>query len=126
MSLANKFEKDYPLETPEGVYALFMDFFHVKASAYDKSDFDAIDLLIDFEMAYAKITKTKRQEQAINYVFSKDLTQREAAERMDVSQQAVQQLIWNIVNKVAKQYRSDIYSARGRLRNDSRSRTFKR
>ncbi|WP_163530953.1 sigma factor-like helix-turn-helix DNA-binding protein [Halobacillus ihumii] len=109
----SKFEKEYPLETPSGVYALFEDYFYVKVSAYDKSDFDAIDLLIDFEIAFNQIGTTLRQREAIYYVFVKDLTQREAAEKMGITQQAVHQLVWNVINKVSAQYRSDMYGVQG-------------
>ncbi|GEK57161.1 hypothetical protein CHL76_02380 [Marinococcus halophilus] len=109
----SKFEKDYPLETPEGVYALFVDYDHVKSSAYDKTDFDAVDLLIDFDKACSKVCKTERQGTAIYLVFTKHLTQREAAERMGISQQAIHQLIWNVINKVSQYYRSSMHSVNG-------------
>jgi RNA polymerase sigma factor (sigma-70 family) len=109
----HRIETEYPIETPQGVNALLSNIHHVRSAAIDKGDFDAINLLIDFEIAYSKINVTPRQRQAIQLVYFADLTQREAGEIMGISQQAVQQLIQSVVNKIAEQYAKDLNGAKG-------------
>jgi RNA polymerase sigma factor (sigma-70 family) len=104
----HKLETEYPLETPQGVNAFLSNIHYIRSSAYDKGDYDAINMLIDFELAYSKITTTARQREAIQLVFFADLTQREAGEIMGISQQAVQQLIHAVVTKIAEQYAKDL------------------
>lgn len=104
----SKLETEYPLETVYGVNAFLADFHHIQAAAYDKGDFDAVNLIVDFQTVSRKVEPTPRQKEALHYVFDLDLTQREAGERMGISQQAVQQLISVYVEKVAKQYASDL------------------
>jgi RNA polymerase sigma factor (sigma-70 family) len=109
----HRIETEYPIETPQGVNALLSNIHHVRSSAIDKGDFDAINLLIDFEIAYSRINVTPRQRQAIQLVYFADLTQREAGEIMGISQQAVQQLIQSVVNKIAEQYAKDLNDVKG-------------
>ncbi|WP_427036542.1 sigma factor-like helix-turn-helix DNA-binding protein [Cytobacillus pseudoceanisediminis] len=104
----HKLETEYPLETPQGVNAFLSNIHYIRSSAYDKGDYDAINMLVDFEIAYSKITTTARQREAIQLVFFADLTQREAGEIMGISQQAVQQLIHAVVTKIAEQYAKDL------------------
>lgn len=103
-----RLETEYPLDTPQGVNALLSNYHYVRSAAIDKGDFDAINMLIDFEIAYSKIKVTRRQKRAMQLVYFADLTQKEAGAIMGVSQQAVQQLLNNVVNKIAEQYRQDL------------------
>lgn len=113
-----RLENEYPLDTPQGVNALLSNIHYIRCAAIDKGDFDAINLLIDFEIAYSKIEITKRQRQAIMLVYFADLTQKEAGDFMGISQQAVQQLIQNVVKKVAEQYRKDLEQIEGKTHGD--------
>jgi predicted DNA-binding protein (UPF0251 family) len=109
----HKLEVEFPLETPQGVNAFLSNIHHVRSAAIDKGDYDAINLLIDFDIAYSKINVTPRQKQAIQLVFFADLTQREAGEIMGISQQAVQQLINSVINKISEQYAKDLNDVKG-------------
>lgn len=109
----HKLEFEYPLETPQGVNAFLSNIHHIRSSAIDKGDFDAIILLVDFEIAYSKINVTARQREAVQLVFFADLTQREAGEIMGISQQAVQQLLHSVVVKISEQYGRDLNGVRG-------------
>ena len=105
--------QEYALETPNGVYALLSNIHYVRSAAVDKSDFDAINLLLDLDIARNKVAASTRQSEAMDYVFEEGLTQREAADRMGISQQAVQQLVWAVINRIAEQYKADLNEVEG-------------
>lgn len=114
----HRLENEYPLETPKGVNAFLSNIHHIRSSAVDKGDYDAINMLIDFELAYSRIDITSRQREAVQYVFFADLTQREAGEIMGISQQAVQQLVQSVVLKIAEQYAKDLSGINGGIQYD--------
>jgi len=109
-----RLETEYPLQSPQGVNAFLSNYHHIRSSAYYKSDYDALNMLIDFEIAFSKVTITDRQRQAVLLVYWHDLTQREAGEFMGISQQAVQQLINAVITKIANQYAADLKGANDR------------
>lgn len=111
--------KGYSLENPKGVAAFLANYHHIRTSAYVKSDFDALVMLIDFETAFSEIDITKRQKQAISLVYWEDLTQREAGERLGISQQAVQQMLNAVITKIAdncKTKKQKVDARRGRFK----------
>lgn len=108
-----RLEAEYPLETEQGVNAFLSNYHHIRSSAIDKGDYDAIILMVDFEIAFSKISITDRQREAVNLVFFKDLTQREAGNIMGITQQAVQQLTHAVVKKIANQYTQDLQDVQG-------------
>lgn len=110
-----------PLETPQGVNAFLANLSFIKSAAYDKSDFDAMNMLVDFETAFAKVKMTKRQKQAVELVHFKNLTQKEAGAIMGISQQAVGQLIQAVATKISEQYTNDLIVKEGGNDNDERT-----
>ena len=96
--------KVYALETEKGVYALLSNIHYVRALRFARSDYDACNILIDFLLAYESADLTPRQKDALALVYERDITQKEAAEYMGASQQAVQQHIKAAVRKIAETY----------------------
>lgn len=123
MSTANKrnFEIEYSLEKPEGVNAFLSNLHHIRAAGFDKGDYNAIILLVDFEIAFSRVKITERQRQALHFVFFRDLTQRETGQIMGISQQAVHQLINAVVVKISEQYERDLNSVEGGRSNEQTS-----
>ncbi len=103
----NALEAKYPLNTPEGVFALLSNIHRVANDRLYKSDFDAVDLILDLYFTSRKVTLTGRQAEAVHLIFIKDLTQTQAAHKMGISQQAVQQHLWAAVRRIAKKYRQE-------------------
>lgn len=108
-SKEQRLETEYPLESPHGVFALLSNIHHVRNSAIEKSDYDAIILLIDFEIAYSKVKLTERQKEVFNIVFMKGYTQQEAATKLGIARQTVHQIVWNVVHKISQQYAQDLH-----------------
>lgn len=69
--------------------------------------FGSSDILADFYNLVSKTKLTKRQKEAIYFVYDMQLTQKEASEMMGISQQAVQQHIKGAVIKIADTYRGN-------------------
>jgi DNA-directed RNA polymerase specialized sigma subunit len=69
-----------------------------------KGDTDAICILLDLNNAIEHAGLTNRQREALYYVYIEDLTQKDAGERMGVTQQAVKIYADNAVDKLAKVY----------------------
>lgn len=95
----------YTLESEKGVYALLANIHHVRALRFARSDYDACNILLDYLLAYENADLTEKQKEALDLVYEKDLTQKEAAERMGATQQAVQQHIKAAVKKIAETYK---------------------
>lgn len=101
-------EKEYPLDTPEGVEALLKNFHKVAISRYELGDYDACNLILDFFTALGKCKFTPRQIQSLTFVYFLDYSQREAAEIMGCSPQSTQQHVRAAITKIAKQYARDL------------------
>ena len=98
------YETEFPLESVQGVIALMSNIHYVKVAAYTNGDYDALNLLVDYNEAFQAANITKRQKEALNLVFEKDLTQREAGELLGISQQAVQQLINSVAVRISEYF----------------------
>ena len=61
--------------------------------------------MIDLHTAIDKARLSRRQAEAVAFVYGLDLTQSEAAEVMDVTQQAVAKYIDEAARKIATVYR---------------------
>lgn len=95
---------NFSLETPKGAASLMSNLYYLKSAAYDKSDFNAVDILIDFKSIFEKVKFTKRQKQALDLVFFKGYTQTEAGQKLGISQQAVAQTIKASTQKISDKY----------------------
>lgn len=96
-----RWNDNYPLDKPYGVYALFSNIHYIREMRFLKGDFDACILLIDLDIAIAEADLTKRQREVLYWVFEKDLTQQEVAAKLGISQQAVSDHINSAIRKIA-------------------------
>ncbi|GEM_PF-2646900 len=69
-----------------------------------KGDTSACDLLLDLDGAMCLAALTSRQAEAISYVYDQGCTQAGAAWHMNISQQAVRQLLHAACRKIAMIY----------------------
>jgi RNA polymerase sigma factor (sigma-70 family) len=113
----HRFKDLFPLETPQGVTALLQNYSYVKSAALDRSDFDAINLIIDFERVFERVSLTSRQKEAIRLVYEEEMTQKEAGETLGISQQAVGQLLQAVAKKLAEEFEKDYLRTKGGIKN---------
>lgn len=99
-----RYEVTYALTKPSGVKKLLRDRHRIGARRF-RGDTAASDILIDLHTAIDKARLSRRQAEAVAFVYGLDLTQSEAAEVMDVTQQAVAKYIDEAVRKIAAVYR---------------------
>ncbi|GIQ70912.1 sigma factor-like helix-turn-helix DNA-binding protein [Xylanibacillus composti] len=69
-----------------------------------KGDTSACDVLLDLDGAMTMAALTNRQAEAIFYVFDRGCTQASAARHMNITQQAVRQLLLAACRKIAMIY----------------------
>lgn len=69
--------------------------FHEISSRRYAGDYGACDALIDLQTAISRARLTRRQTQAISYVYGDGLTQAEAAERLGVRQNTLSEVLAN-------------------------------
>lgn len=93
----------YVLNDSAGVKALLRDR-HKLASRRFSGDMAASDIIIDLHSAMNTAGLTERQTEAIALVYGMDLTQKDAAAIMGVTQQAVDQAIEGAADKIARIY----------------------
>lgn len=91
----------FPVDTVKGILALLNNVHHVRELRY-WGDYDASNLLLDLEHSMTRAKLTRRQRQVLDLVYEEDLTQTEAARRLGVSQQAVNDHILSAARKIAK------------------------
>ncbi|MMZ45490.1 Sigma-70, region 4 [compost metagenome] len=94
----------YALNDAAGVRSLLRDR-HRISSARFRGDTAASDILIDLHSAINSAGLTERQTEAIAWVYGVDLTQKEAAAIMGITQQAVAKMADEAVAKMAAVYR---------------------
>ncbi|MFS0786060.1 sigma factor-like helix-turn-helix DNA-binding protein [Shouchella sp. 1P09AA] len=97
-----RFEERYgTLSTARQIQFLLKDV-HVLQSRVLNDDFTACDIFIDLNEAIEKASLTKRQRDALYYVYICDYTQVEAAEKMGVAQQNIRELIKRSTERIAE------------------------
>ncbi len=101
---ARQYEVTYGLTTAAGVKKLLRDRHAIGERRY-AGDTAASDILLDLNAAIDKARLSRRQAEALAFVYGVDLTQERAAEVMAVSQQAVAKFIDEAARKIAGVYR---------------------
>lgn len=101
---SRKYTESYALNTAKGVEKLLRDR-HRIASRRFNGDYAASDILIDLNDAIDRAKLSRRQAEAVTYLYGCDLTQTEAATEMNVTQQAVQQFNTEACRKIARIFR---------------------
>src|SRR5690625_3788276 len=77
----------YALDSPTGVRKLLRDYYALIERQY-LGDYDATVILVDLAEAIERARLTRRQRQALYYVYMRDLTQEKAAEEIGLSGKA--------------------------------------
>ncbi|MDP5273210.1 sigma factor-like helix-turn-helix DNA-binding protein [Chengkuizengella axinellae] len=83
---------------------LLQDHHHIAERRY-KGDMAASDMLMDLQTAVQLAMLTRRQAEALRLVYVYQMKQKEAAVKMDVTQQAVEQFINGACNRIAGVYK---------------------
>lgn len=107
---ARSYEVKYALNSAAGVKALLRDR-HRIGSARFRGDTAASDILIDLHSAIYNAGLTERQTEAIAWVYGADITQKDTAEIMGITRQAVALLADEAAGKIAEVYRKWEYGA---------------
>lgn len=88
------YEAMYPLDNPYGVRALFEDYHKLWGRVYDRGDYDALIVILDFMGALDSVSLTKKQREALFYVYMIGMKQEDAAKQLGyASHRAVGRLI---------------------------------
>jgi RNA polymerase sigma factor (sigma-70 family) len=96
-----RLETLYPLDTSEGVRALLDNIHHVREQRFTRGDYDAANLLLDFERSKAGANLTLRQKEVMALSFEQDLKQEDVAQLLGISQQGVSDHINSAIKKIA-------------------------
>ena len=88
------------MTTEQGITAIFENMHYLRAAAYE-GDIDALVMIADIETAMEATKVSDRQRQAFELVILIGMTRQEAADIMEISQQAVSRLIRTLAKNVA-------------------------
>lgn len=94
----------HPLGTVKGVHQFLLTKPELELDVKYKGDISALDLILDFEEAYKKIDLSENQKNIIKLVYNFGLNQKDAGEKMGISQQAVQKNIKNLTLKISEYF----------------------
>lgn len=83
------------------VRKLLTDYYEVYERQFIYGDYGAVDELIDLTYAIGKAELTDRQREALRLVYVEQLTQAEAAEKVQCSQPAVNYRVEGAIKKIA-------------------------
>lgn len=96
-----RLEDAYPLDRGYGVYALLYHLHYIREMRFTRGDYDASNLLLDFCQSLEEAKLTERQRRVLFYVFILDMTQKDAAHLLQISQQAVSDHVYSAIAKIA-------------------------
>lgn len=88
--------------TRKKVRSLLNNYHEIKERRYNKADYNAVVEIADLERAIKEADLTNRQREALRLVYFERLTQKEAAQIMNVSRPAVSQFISAVITKIAR------------------------
>ncbi|WP_176759039.1 sigma factor-like helix-turn-helix DNA-binding protein [Alkaliphilus peptidifermentans] len=104
----------FKMDTSKELQGVLSNINQLSSLRYTSSGYDASDILIDYLRAYEKAGLTEKQEKIINLVYKREYTQKEAAEILGCSQQAVQQHIKASFKKIVEAYKGDLPGEQGK------------
>lgn len=91
----------YPITTQFGVNNILRDIHDLREKRFAGTDTTFLScILIDFERMVNRVPLTKKQREALYYHYELDMTQKEVAEQMGISQQGVSKHIDNAIAKI--------------------------
>lgn len=99
-----KYEIKYALNDKEGVSALLKDAHRLRERRFHAGDYSASDILIDLQTAVGRAGLTKRQREALYWVYEQDLTQKDAAAEMGIAQKNVSEALDRALERIAAVY----------------------
>lgn len=97
-----RLESRYVLNTTKGVEKILKDIYHLRSSAFTRSDFAAIDLLLDLCTAIEKANLSKRQRETLYYLYILGYSQRETAAILGVDEPVISIPKTAALRKIAK------------------------
>lgn len=99
-----KYTQTYALNTSKGVEKLLRDRHKIAARRFT-GDYAACDIIIDLNDAIDKAKLSRRQAEAVTYLYGCGLTHEEAAEETNVTRQAVTKFNAEACRKIARVFR---------------------
>lgn len=101
---ARKYTQTYALNTSKGVEKLLRDRHKIAARRFG-GDYAACDISIDLNEAIDRAKLSRRQAEAVTYLYGCDLTHEETADEMDITRQAVTKFNAEACRKIARVFR---------------------
>lgn len=114
-----KYEALYPLDNPYGVRALFEDYHKLWGRIYDRGDFDALIVILDFMVALEESNLTKKQKEALFYVYFIGMKQEDAAVKLSyASHRGVGRVVDRAILSIATKqgYDEEVFCEKYKLR----------
>lgn len=99
-----KYSQTYALNTSKGVGELLRDRHKIAARRFT-GDYAACDIIIDLNEAVDRAKLSRRQAEAVTYLYGCDLTQADAAVELNVTQQAIAKFNAEACRKIARVFR---------------------
>lgn len=99
-----KYTQTYALNTAKGVEKLLRDRHKIAARRFT-GDYAACDIIIDLNEAIDRAKLSRRQAEAVTYLYGCDMTQVDAAEIMGIPRQNVSVFSIEACRKIARVFR---------------------
>lgn len=99
-----KYTQTYALNTAKGVEKLLRDRHKIAARRFT-GDYAACDIIIDLNEAVDRAKLSRRQAEAVAYLYGCGLNHEETAEEMNVTRQAVTKFNAEACRKIARVFR---------------------